>query len=146
MIAQTLQQKIGEAMKARDEIRVSTLRLLLSAFNYERIDKQHELTDSEEEVVIRKEAKKRRDAIEAYKKAGADDRARKEQKELEILQEFLPPEMSEEELTKIVESAISKTGAVALSDMGKVIGMVKGRAPDADGARIAEIVKNKLSD
>ena len=79
MIAGTLQKKIGESMKAHDEIRTSTLRLLLSAFNYERIDKQHELTDEEELVVIRREAKKRKEAIEMYRNAGAEDRAAKEE-------------------------------------------------------------------
>lgn len=90
MISDTISQKIAEAMKARDEIRLSTLRLLSSALNYERIAKQHELSEEEELQVVRKEAKKRKDAIEAYKKAEAFDRADKESKELVILEEFLP--------------------------------------------------------
>ena len=145
MIAQTLQQKIGEAMKAHDEIRTSTLRLLLSAFNYEKIDKQHELNDEEELVVIRREAKKRKEAIEMYKKAAAVDRAAKEETELKILQEYLPPEMGEEELTKIIDEAFVQMKPASVADMGKVIGFVKGKAPNADGSKIAEIVKGKLS-
>lgn len=144
MIAQTLQAKIGEAMKAHDEVRTSTLRLLSSAFNYEKIEKQHELTDEEEIVVVRRQAKQRRDSIDAYKKAGALDRAEKEEAELKILQEFLPPEMSEEELGKIIDESITALGAGSLSDMGKVIGMVKAKAPGAEGGKIAEMVRQKL--
>jgi uncharacterized protein YqeY len=144
MIAQTLQQKIGEALKAHDEVRLSTLRLLSSAFNYEHIAKQHELTDEEELVVVRREAKQRRDSIEAYKKAGANDRAEKEEAELKILQEYLPPEMGDVELQKLVDEAIQKTGAKRVADMGKVIGAVKSKVPDVDGSKIAEVVRQKL--
>lgn len=144
MIAQTLQAKIGESMKAHDEIRTSTLRLLLSALNYEKIDKQHELNDEEELVVIRREAKKRKEAIEMYKKAGAEDRAAKEAKELEILAEYLPPEMGEEELTKLVDEAVAQIKPAGMQDMGKVIGFVKDKAPNADGGKIAGLVKAKL--
>lgn len=146
MIADKLQQMVGESMKAHDEVRTSTLRLLSSAFNYEKIALQHELTDEEEISVIRKQAKQRRDSIEAYKKAGAPDRAKKEEEELKILQEFLPPEMSEEELTKLVDQAIIATGAATMADMGKAIGMVKSKAPSADGSVIAQMVKAKLSE
>jgi uncharacterized protein YqeY len=144
MIAQTLQAKIGEALKAHDEVRLSTLRLLSSAFNYEFIAKQHVLTDEEELVVIRKEAKQRRDSIEAYSKAGRSDLADSEKAELSILQEFLPPEMDEGELTKIIEEAISTVGAKSMADMGKVIGAVRAKAPSADGAKIATLVRQKL--
>ncbi|OGM88054.1 hypothetical protein A2573_00935 [Candidatus Woesebacteria bacterium RIFOXYD1_FULL_43_18] len=145
MIAKTLQTKIGEAMKAHDETRTSTLRLLLSAFNYEQINKQHDLTEEEELAVIRREAKKRKEAVEMYKGAGADDRAAKEEAELAILQEYLPPEMGEEELAKIIDEAFTQIKPAGLSDMGKVVGFVKGKAPNADGGKIAEIVKGKLS-
>src|SRR5574340_474146 len=124
MIAEKLQNIIGEAMKAHDEVRVSTLRLLSSAFNYEFIEKQHKLTDEEETAVIRRQVKQRKDSIDAYKKAGAEDRAEREEAELKILQEFLPPEMSEEELTKLVDEAISQFGAKTMAEMGKVIGAV----------------------
>ena len=145
MIAQTLQQKIGEAMKAHDEIKTSTLRLLLSAFNYEKIDKQHDLTDEEELVVIRREAKKRKEAIEMYRGAGAEDRAAKEEAELKILAEYLPPEMSDTDLAKLVEEAIVQVKPTGMGDIGKVIGFVKGKAPNADGWKIAGLVKQKLA-
>jgi len=144
MITQTLQAKIGESMKAHDEIRTSTLRLLLSALNYEQIAKQHELTDEEELVVIRREAKKRKEAVEMYKNAGADDRAAKEEAEFGILSEYLPPEMSDGDLVKLVEEAVAEIKPAGMADMGKVIGFVKGKAPNADGGKVAQLVRERL--
>ena len=146
MIAGKLQEMIGESMKAHDELRTSTLRLLSSAFNYERIEKQHDLTDEEELVVIRREAKKRRESIEAFEKAGRVEMAKKEKDELAILAEFLPPEMDEGELEKIVDAAISETGATTIADMGKVIGAVKAKVGGSvEGGKIAQVVSSKLS-
>ena len=149
MIAASLSQRIAEAMKAHDGVRLSTLRLLSSAFNYERIEKQHELTQEEEIAVVRREAKKRKDAIEAYgrvaDKGDVVSRVAKEKEELAILQEFLPAEMSDEELTKIVEEAIAQTNAAAISDMGRVIGVVMGKTKgNVEGGRVSAIVKAKL--
>lgn len=144
MITSILQEKIGNAMKAHDEVMVSTLRLLSSAFNYEKINKQHDLTEEEELVVVRREVKQRRDSIEAYDKAGRSDLSEKEKAELTILQEFLPPEMSDEDLVKLVEEAIATVKPAGLSDMGKVIGFIKSKVPNADGGKIAQLVKSKL--
>lgn len=146
MIAQEIQQKIMEAMKARDAIRLSTLKLLSSALNYEKIEKMHDLTDDEELSVVMREAKQRRDSIEAYIKAGAEDRAEQEKAELAILEEYLPAQMSDEDLAKLVDEAIAQTGATGMSDMGKVIGVVMGKAQGkVDGARVSGVAKLKLS-
>jgi len=145
MITDTITQKIGEALKAHDEIRLSTLRLLSSAFNYEFIAKQHKLSEEEELVVVRREAKKRKEAIEAYEKAGYKDRAEKEANELAILQEYLPPEVTDEEIAKLVDEAMKETGATTIADMGKVIGFVKAKTQGAaDGAKVAALVRSKL--
>jgi len=145
MINDTITQKIGEALKAHDEIRLSTLRLLSSAFNYGFIAKQHKLSEEEELVVVRREAKKRKEAIEAYGKAGYKDRADKEALELAILQGYLPPEVSDAEIAKLVDEAIKETQAVSIKDMGKVIGFVKAKTKGAaDGAIIANLVRQKL--
>lgn len=145
LIAETINQKIAEALKAHDEIRLSTLRLLSSALNYEFIEKQHKLTSEEEIAVVRKEAKKRKEAIDAYKNVKAFDRADKEEKELKILQEFLPAEMSDIELEKIVDEVVSQTKASLPSDMGKVIGLVMAKAKNqVEGSRVSELVKKKL--
>lgn len=144
MISQNLQKMIGEAMKSRDQVRLSTLRMLSSAFNYEKIEKKHDLTEDEELAVIRKQAKQRRDSIEAYKKAGSLERAEAEELELSVLQEFLPPEMSDSDLEILVKEAIVATGAGGISDMGKVIGYVKSKASSVEGGRVAEAVKKNL--
>lgn len=145
MIADTINQKIAEALKAHDEIRLSTLRLLSSALNYEFIAKQHKLSEEEELVVVVKEAKKRKEAIEIYKKVGANDRAEKEGQELRILEGFLPKQIGEEELVNLVDQMIDEVGARGLPDMGKVIGAVKAKVgAKAEGSRIAEMVRSKL--
>lgn len=145
MISNNITKLIGDAMKSHDAIRLSTLRMLSSAFNYEKIDKKHDLTEEEEMAVIKKEAKQRRDSIEAYNKAGSNDLAEKEGAELKILQEFLPPEMSEEDLVKVVLEAMDTIKPSGMADMGKVIGFVKGKAPNADSGKIAMLVKSKLN-
>lgn len=156
MISNSINQKIAEALKAKDEVRLSTLRMLSSALNYEYIAKQHKLSDEEEIVVVKREAKKRQDAIEALRQAQSKSsssdpatlkkRLEQEERELEILKEYLPKEMDEGELEKLVDEAISKTQAKELKDMGKVIGMVMGEAKGkANGSKVAQIVKSKLS-
>ena len=156
MIADTITQKIGEALKAHDELRLSTLRMLSSALNYEFIAKQHKLSEEEELVVVKREAKKRTDAIEGLKTAQnrpststAEEivaKLKKEATELEILKEYLPTEMPEEELAKLVDVAIAETGASEIKDMGRVIGAVMARAKGtANGAKVAEMVKVRLT-
>ena len=145
MISQNITKMIGEAMKAHDEVRLSTLRMLSSEFNYEKIKLQHELTEVDEQNVIRKEARKRKDAIEAYTKANATDRVNLETKELSILQEFLPPELSDEEVIKIIDESIKELNVKGMQDMGKVIGLVKSKASGVDGSKVAEIVREKLT-
>jgi len=145
MITDTITQKIGEALKTHEEIKLSTLRLLSSALNYEFIAKQHKLSEDEELVVVRREAKKRKEAIEVYEKVKAFDRAEKEKKELSILQEFLPPEISDEEITKLVNETLKETNASGLADLGKVISLVRTKAKGTvDGAKVAQLVKMKL--
>ncbi len=145
MIVPTLMQKIGEAMKAHDAVRVSTLRMLLSELKNEKINKQHDLSEDEELIVVRKEAKKRKEAIEMYAKAGAEDKVVNEKAELTILSEFLPPEVTEEEMLRLVDETIKESGASTMQDMGKVIATVKLKNSGVDGGKIAEMVRLKLS-
>ena len=155
MITDTISKKIAEAMKARDEIRLSTFRLLSSALNYEFIAKQHKLNEEEELVVVKREAKKRKDAIEALRQAqgkptssgsNMDERIKREEQELAILQEFLPPEMPDEELNQLVSESINQLGAKSMADMGKVIGAVMAKTKgQADGGKVAEMVRQKLA-
>lgn len=141
-----LDSQIKTAMKAKDALRVSTFRMLKSALHNAKIEKGADLTEQEEVKIAKKEAKKRKDSIEAYKKAGREELAQKEQKELEILQEFLPKQMSAEEMEKVIVDAIDQTGAEGPRDMGKVIAYVMKNVGDkVDGSTVSKITKAKLS-
>jgi len=153
MIKNSINQQIADALRAHDEFRLTTLRGLSSALNYEFIAKQHELSEDEEITVVRREVKKRGDTIETYKNlqnaktpnVKIGDQIEKEQKEIDILREYLPPEMDEKELSDLVDQAVKDTGAKEIKDMGKVMGIVKEKVGNkADGSRIAEMVKAKL--
>jgi hypothetical protein len=146
MIRDSINAQIATALKAHEKTRLETLRMLSSAFNYERIAKQHDLSEAEELDVVAKEAKKRREAIEMYKNAQELERADQEQKELAILEEYLPLPLSDEELIAIVEAAIHEVGVSNISQMGQVVGDVKSKVgTKAEGSRIAQIVREKLS-
>ncbi len=137
--------QINEAMKARDSVRVSTLRMLLSELKNVKIDKP-DMKEADELAVVRKEVKKRMDAIEAYEKAGRVELADQEKKEMQILKEYLPKDLSDQELYKLVDEVIAETGVSAVSQMGEVIGQViKKSQGRADGARVAALVKEKLT-
>jgi uncharacterized protein len=145
MISNTIQSQIQDAMKAKDELRVSTLKMLYSALNYAKIELQHELTEDEEMAIVGKEIKKRSDAISAYEKANAPDRAEKEKQERLILREFLPPLMSDDEVDQVVQEVIVETGATGLKDMGTVISAVQEKVGlRAEGPTIAKFARAKL--
>ncbi len=153
MIYQDLQPKISEALKAHQQVRLDTLRMLLSAMNYEKIDKQHDLTEEEELLVIRREAKKRKDAIDSLQKVHGNststsenikERIQKESEELSILEEFLPKQMDDLELAKIVDEVIGQIGQDK-SQMGRIMGEVMKKTQGlADGKRVSALVNSKL--
>lgn len=152
MISDQLTAQINDALKAGDDIRVSTLRLLSNALHNEEIAKQKELTEDEELQIVRRQVKQREEAIEAYTKGGRPEAAAKEKQEAEILKEFLlaspaggPAQMVDEELGKIVEQTISESGASGMQDFGRVMGAVMGKVKgQADGRIVGEIVKKRL--
>ncbi len=145
MLLEKIQKDLAEALKAKNEIAVSTLRLLLSEIHNRGIEKQSELNDEDIISVMRKGVKQREEAIESYQKGGRQDLADKEKQELAILSNYLPQEMSLEELEKITKEVINEVGASGPSDFGKVMGVVmskvKGRI---DGAKVAEVVKKLI--
>ena len=146
LIAEEINSKIKEAMKAREAVRLSTLKMLSSELHNAKINKMDALTSEEELDVVKKEAKKRRDAIEAYEKAGRKESAQQEKEELDVLKEFLPEEMSDSELEEIVALAISESEASTMQDMGKVMAIAMDKvAGRADGSKISSIVRKKLN-
>ena len=145
MIRDEITRKITEALKSRDKVRLSTLRLLSSALNYEFIEKQRQLTEEEEITVVKREIKKRKEAIEVYSRVGQKERAEIEKKELAVLKEFVPEEVSQEEIEFIINNAIDRIGR-SPSNFGLIMKEVMGSlGSKADGALVASLVKNKLS-
>lgn len=140
-----IQEDLKEAQLARDAVKVSTLRMLLSEIHNVEIQKGGELVDQEIMSVIQKESKKRKEAAEGFRMGGRGDQALKEESELSILEAYLPAQLSDEELTVMVDQAINELGASQISDMGKVIGRVLGKAVGkVDGVRVSSLVKEKL--
>lgn len=145
-LQEQLMEDMKAAMKSGDKPTVETLRLIRSQVKNVAISKGEDLSDDDVISVLTKEAKKRKESIELYKKGGRDELAESEEKELGIIQSYLPEAISEEELSQIVQSAIEESGAESMKEMGKVMGFVmpqvKGRA---DGKAVREMVKQKLS-
>lgn len=149
MTKQDLQQKLKESMLAKEELKTSVLRLLLSAINYYEIQKGgagYEATEEDVLSVIQKEVKQRRDSIEEYKKANRPELAEKEQKELQILQEFLPEQMSEDDVKKIVDETLAELKPTGMQDMGKIMSALTAKLKGkADMGIVSRLVREELS-
>ena len=143
-----LQADLTAAMKSRDELRSATLRMALTAIRTEEVSGKtaRELSDADVVTVLTREAKKRREAADAFTDAGRADRAEREQAEGEVLAEYLPAQLGDAELAGIVEAAIAETGASGPSGMGQVMKAVTPRtAGRADGGRVAAEVRRQLA-
>ena len=133
------------AMKARAAERLSTLRMLQAALKNEQIEKMHELSDAEASVVIRRAVKQRQDSIEQFEKAGRQELADKEKRELAILETYLPKQMSDEALEEIIKAIIAATGATSKKDTGKVMKEIMAKHRDeVDGKKVQEILGRLL--
>jgi len=142
-----IQEDLKRAMLARDEMRVSTLRLLVAEINNWRIEKQTEPKEEDLVAIIRQQTKRRKESALAYRSAGREELALKEEAEEKLLSIFLPQQISGEELEKLAKEAVTETGASGPADMGKVIGAVMGKVKgQADGAQVAQVVKRLLEE
>ena len=145
----TITEEIKTAMKAQDKLRLETLRSIKKAVLEKEVSVrpsgQDSLTPEQETEVLVQLAKQRRDSIEQYQKAGREDLANQEAQELTILEEYLPKQLSDEEVSQLIDEIIAKVGASTAKDMGKVMGpamqQLKGKA---DGKKVQEMVKAKL--
>lgn len=152
MLYQKIADDLKSAMKSGDDFQVGVLRLLLSSFRNKEIEKKSKGLEpdlSEEEIVevLSKEAKKRREAVELYGKAEREDLASKERKELEIIQKYLPAQLSEEEIERSVRLAIEITGAKDIKDFGRVMAeAMKNLKGKADAKTVSEMVKRNLNE
>jgi hypothetical protein len=134
------------SQKEKNEVKVSTLRLLKSAIKNKEIEVGRVLLDDEVLAVISKSAKERRESIDAYEKAGRADLAEREKAELAILSKYLPEQMGEEEISKIVAEVIASLGSISQADTGRVIGTVMAKvAGRADGNLVSGLVRQRLA-
>ena len=142
-----LRADLATSMKARDQVRTRTLRMALTSVTNEEVSgtQARELTDDEVVKVLTREAKKRRDAAEAFEAAGRGDRAAAERAEGEVLASYLPVQLSDEDLAAIVTAAIGHSGATGMSAMGQVMKVVQPQvAGRAEGGRVAAEVRRQL--
>lgn len=149
MLKQQLKDQLKEAMLAKDELKTSVIRFILSGITYYEIQKGgagYEATDEDVLTVINKEVKQRKDSIEQFTAGGRQDLVDKEKAELAILESYLPEQMSEEEVQKYVTEAVAQTNASTPQDMGKVMSAlmpkVKGKA---DGSLVSRLVREALT-
>ena len=145
MLREKIADEMRTSMKARDQARVGALRMLMAAVKNTEIERRHELSDEEVLEVVGREAKRRRESIEAFTAGGRDDLVAKESAELAVLESYLPAQLSEAELSALVDEAIGETGATSPKQMGDVMKAlmpkVRGRA---DGGQVSAMVKQKL--
>ena len=141
-----IEDDLKEAMRARDELRTGTLRLTLAALRSSEKELGRPLKDDEELQVLQRERKRRTEAAEAFRDAGRDEQASQEERELEVIEEFMPEPLAEEELERIVDDAIAETGATSLRDLGRVMADVMPQvAGRADGSTVSQLVREKLA-
>ncbi len=144
-----LQEELKQAMLAKEELKKSVLRMLLSAITYYEINKGgagYIATDEDVMTVIGTQVKQRKDSIEQYENAGRQELADKEKSEMLLLKKYLPEQMGEDEIKMLVQDAIKSTGATTPADIGKVMGALMPKTKGkADGALVSKIVKESLT-
>jgi hypothetical protein len=145
-LIERLEGELKDAMVARDAERRNTLRLILASLRGAEKELQRPLHDDEELQVLQRERKRRREAAEGFRAGGREEQAEAEERELAVLEEFMPAPLSEEDLEEIVDDAIAEVGATSMRDFGRVMAdvmpQVSGRA---DGSAVSQLVKEKLA-
>ena len=146
-LEQKIQQDLKEAMKSGDRFKVDTLRGLIAQIKDERIKlRPKELEEKDVLAVLQRAVKRRKEAISLYQQGNRQDLVDKEQKELEIIQQYLPEQMSKDEVLKLIEQAIAEVQAQSIKDMGKVMGSVMKKVQGrADGKEVQQLVRERLT-
>ena len=147
-IKETLKTDLNAAIKSRNSVVAETIRMVLTAITNEEVagKEKKELTDAEVITVLTREAKKRREAAEAFEQGGRADRAAAERAEGEVIASYLPAQLSEAEIKNLIAETIAAVGATGPADMGKVMGGLKAKvAGKADGALVSSLVKEALN-
>jgi hypothetical protein len=145
-VIERIEGDLKEAMRARDRDRTDTLRLTLASLRSAEKELARPLKEDEELQVLQRERKRRTEAAEAFREGGRAEQADKEERELEVIQEFMPEPISEDELERIIDDAIAETGATSLRDLGRVMADVMPQvAGRADGSTVSQLVREKLA-
>jgi uncharacterized protein YqeY len=146
-IPEKIQSDLVSAMRNKDALRLSVLRMMKSAVHLKEVEKMKALEESEVLAVFNTLVKQRKDSVEQFRTGGREVLAQKEEAEIKIIEEYLPAAASEEDIHKAIADAIEETGASSMKDMGKVMKAALARlaGKTADGARVSQMVKEKLS-
>jgi uncharacterized protein YqeY len=146
-LQEKIQSHIADAMRTKDSLRLSTLRMMKSAVKNKEIEKMKPLEESEVIAVFNTLVKQRKDSVEQFRKGDREELAQKEEAEIKIIEEYLPAAASEEDIRRAIDEAIQETGAASIKDMGKVMKAALARlaGKSADGGRVSQLVKEKLS-
>ncbi|QQD22264.1 GatB/YqeY domain-containing protein [Venatoribacter cucullus] len=140
-----IKEAVKAAMRAKEKERLNALRLITSEFKRVEVDERIEIDDARALVILDKMLKQRRDSLAQYQAAGRDDLAAVEQFEMNVISEYMPEPLSDDELAKLVADAIAQSGAASMQDMGKVMGILKPQVQGrADMAQISQQVKSQL--
>ena len=141
-----IESQLKDAMRERDDARRDALRLILSSLRGAEKELQRELSEGEELQVLQRERKKRIEAAEAFRSGEREEQAEKEEAELEVLEEFMPEPLSEDEIEDIVDNVIAEVGATSMRDIGRVMADVMPQiAGRADGSSVSQLVREKLA-
>jgi uncharacterized protein len=141
-----IEAELKDAIKGRAQLRADTLRMTLASLRAAEKELGRPLKEDEELQVLQRERKQRAEAAEAFRTAGREEQAETEEEELEIIEEFMPEPLGEDELEQIVDDAIAETGATSLRDLGRVMADVMPQvAGRADGSAVSQLVREKLA-
>jgi uncharacterized protein YqeY len=140
-----LAEEMKDALRSGDKVRLGALRLLLASVKNREVELRREVTDEEFLEVVASEVKRRKEAIEAYERAARKDLLERERREQEVLEAYLPEQLSDEEVRALIEEAVTGTGAAGPGDLGKVMGYVIGKAKGrVDGGKVNAMVRERL--
>ena len=146
-IQEQIQSHMTEAMRKKDALRLSVLRMMKSALKNKEVEKMKPLEENEAVAVLNTLVKQRKDSVDQFRQGGREELAQKEEAEIKIIQEYLPAAASEEDIRRAIDEAVQETGAASMKDMGRVMKAALGRlaGKTADGARVSQMVKERLS-
>jgi uncharacterized protein YqeY len=145
-LIEEIEDELKDAMRARDAERRDALRLILNSLKSSQKDLQRPLSEEEELQVLQRERKRRVEAADAFRSGGREEQAAAEERELEVLEEFMPEPLSDDEIDEIVDDVIAEVGATSMADLGRVMADVMPQiAGRADGSQVSQIVREKLA-